>query len=244
MFGRPDDGCKENRQQVLRKTSMTPGPSPLSISQSSPVEEPPSPASPTHNTLDIPVNIKEEPMESTMTSAYPPSFEISESKSLFPQLDMAQHSAAMLCDLQCRSSSPGSANSISNSWWAGLFLFLMSLQFQTYYKTTLLAIWSLSPSRMARLIQASAHRLASRSKTSSTTPHLCRSMAMAQLKAATSRLPKQGASTALPRSVLVEDSRMRAFRTAWRLHLLDQQRVSANKGKGHDVRKDDENRGV
>jgi len=236
---------KENRYQVLRKTSTTPGPSPLSISQSSPVDEAPSPASPPYNPLDIPVDIKEEPMDSTVSSAYPPSFEISESKSLFPQLDLAQHSAAMLCDLQCQSSSPGSANSVSNSWWAAIFLFLMSLQFQTCYKITLLAIWSLSPSRMARLIQVSAHRLASRSTTFSTTPLLFRSMAMAQLKAATSRVPKQGAITALQRSILVEDSRMKATGAARRLYLLHQQRrVSPKKSKDHDVPEDDENRGV
>lgn len=124
-------------------------------------------------------------------------------------LDPTQHSAAMLCDLQCRSSScrqrpqqqlpqtqtpsqlhtqpqlnfrttssPTQHNpstSPSPTWWTTLFLHLLTLHLTHGYKTLLLALWTLSPSRTARLMQASTLRLTSRSRTSSTIPLLSQS---------------------------------------------------------------------
>merc|ERR1711939_1265936 len=125
--------------------------------------------------------------------------------------------------LQCRSSLASSINNTRSriqppktstspsSSWAALFLHLMMLQIQTCYKTLLVGIWSLSPSRMARMMQASTHRLTSRSMTSSmTTRLLLRSTAMAQRNAATSRLARQGALAALQRSSTDDVFRARA----------------------------------
>jgi len=125
----------------------------------------------------------------------------------------------MLCDLQCRSRAPREeltttttplsppSTSPSSSNWATLILSLSMLQLQITCKTLLLALWSLSPSRMERWMQASMHRLTSRSTTSSTTtPLLWRSMALAQRNAATRRRAPQGALAALQRSS-VDDGR-------------------------------------
>lgn len=155
-------------------------------------------------------HIKQEPLDNAFRTI-PPAFEALDSKPTLSPLDPTQHSAAMLCDLQCRSSLASSNNARSpainrstsaKSFWATLFLHLMTLHIQTCYKALLVAIWTLSPSRMVRMMQASTHRLTFRSTTSSTmtTPLLSRSAAMAQRNAATSRLAQQGAFAALQRS--------------------------------------------
>ncbi len=126
-------------------------------------------------------------------------------------LDPTQHSAAMLCDLQCRSSqrSSNGTSPWTPSWWSTLFLHLMTLTLQTTSKAFLLALWTHSPLRMARLMQASMHRLTSPSTTSSTTQPLLlsRSMAaLAQRNAATRRaVVRQGAMTPALRQRLALD---------------------------------------
>ncbi|KAF2724395.1 hypothetical protein K431DRAFT_318185 [Polychaeton citri CBS 116435] len=83
--------------------------------------------------------------------------------------------------------------------WAGLmsqlFLHLITIHIQNCYSSILLAMWTISPTRMARLMQASTIRLSRTSplRTSSTTlqsamltrPHSRSNMALAQLNAAT-----------------------------------------------------------
>merc|ERR1711977_211844 len=147
--------------------------------------------------------------------------------------------------LQCRSSLASSINNTRSriqpqrtstspsSFWAALFLHLMTLQIQTCYKTLLVGIWSLSPSRMARMMQASTHRLTSRSMTSSmTTPLLMRSTAMAQRNAATSRLARQGALAALQRSSTDDVFRARAktVRRDAKYHHRSRQRKALKRG--------------
>ena len=110
----------------------------------------------------------------------------------------------------------------STSWWTTLFLSLMTLQLQSGYKALLMAIWTLSPSRTARLMEVSTLRLTSRSMTSSTTTSLlsrsARGLAQ-QYNAATARArPAQGAITALQRSSLVEVQRARTRAAAEQLH--------------------------
>ena len=165
--------------------------------------------------------IKEEPSDSSLYVNYaPPALENLNAKvtptSTLSPLDSTQHSAAMLCDLQCRSSQRSSTSNVTNpttttSWWASLFLYLMCLQLQTTCKTLLVATWTHSPSQMVRLMQASVHRLTSRSTTSSTTPPLLlsRSMAaLAQRNAATRPSARQGALVALQQRS-VRDRRQR-----------------------------------
>ncbi|KAK5107792.1 hypothetical protein LTR62_000660 [Meristemomyces frigidus] len=150
--------------------------------------------------------IKQEPADILSTFSAP-AFEHLDVKPTTLSLDPTQHSAAMLCDLQCRSSPASSlvtllsTPSISPSFWASLFLRLMTLQLQTCYKTILLAIWSLSPSRMARSMQASILRSTSASTTSfiTTAPLLSRSMAMARSRAATGRSALRRGASALQR---------------------------------------------
>lgn len=73
------------------------------------------------------------------------------------QLDLTQHSAAMLCDLQCQSSlwynSLPSLQSTLRTWaWAQMISTLLHLSIMTTYKTTLLAFFStLSPTTTARI---------------------------------------------------------------------------------------------
>lgn len=140
-------------------------------------------------------------------------------KSALSPLDLTQQSAALLCDLQCRSSKSSNTTSIT-SWWTTLFLYLMTLQLTTTSKTLLMAIWTLSPSRMAALIQASQRRLTSRSTTSSTTLLLSQSTtALAQRNAATGSVNlRQGALVALQRRYLVEAQRARIRAVAERTH--------------------------
>jgi transcriptional activator HAC1 len=148
-------------------------------------------------------------------------------------------------DLQCQSraaatsTSPASTTSTSQpSQWATLFFYLMTLQLQTCYKAILLAVWSLSPSRMARLMQASAHRSTSRLTTSSTTtaPLLLQSMAMARSRAATGRPAQRVAAllAALQRSSGNEVLMTRARAAAARQRLLTYQRQALGE-KGHDA---------
>ena len=165
-------------------------------------------------------HIKQEPIDTPFnTTLLQPIFENLDVKPLpLSPLDPIQHSAAMLSDLQCRSSTKASSGtnlhpsnititnhtsktttstSASLNPWAQLILHLLNIQLQICYKTLLIAIWSLSPSQMARSIQASTLRLTSRSTTSSTT--LAQSTALAQRKAATGRLAAKGALVALQR---------------------------------------------
>jgi len=73
------------------------------------------------------------------------------------QLDLTQHSAAMLCDLQCQSSlwynSLPSLQSTLRTWaWATMIFTLVHLNIMTTYKTTLQAFFStLSPTTTARI---------------------------------------------------------------------------------------------
>ena len=78
------------------------------------------------------------------------------------QLDRTQHSAAMLCDLQCQSSLdpnsslPSPPSTFPAWWWTRITLCIiittLHLSVMTTYKTLLLTFWTLSPARMtARL---------------------------------------------------------------------------------------------
>ncbi|KAI7202992.1 hypothetical protein KC316_g1536 [Hortaea werneckii] len=203
---------------VQLSSDMVDTPAPSLVESHGTAEAAPSPSSPATHMFHLhqDQHIKQEPLDHhPFPSTIPPAFETShlDSKPTLSPLDQTQHSAAMLCDLQCRSSPASSINNTRSriqphrtstspsSFWAALSLHLMMLQIQTCYKTLLVGIWSLSPSRMARMMQASTHRLTSRSMTSSmTTPLLLRSTAMAQRNAATSRLARQGALVALQRS--------------------------------------------
>ncbi|KAF2153307.1 hypothetical protein K461DRAFT_278131 [Myriangium duriaei CBS 260.36] len=75
---------------------------------------------------------------------------------LFDSLDPTQHSAAMLCDLQCRSSEVTSLPSLPltlQTWfWTHTILFLMQTSIMNFYKTSLLVLWSHSPTQMNRLL--------------------------------------------------------------------------------------------
>jgi len=71
--------------------------------------------------------------------------------------DATQHSAAMLCDLQCPSnvcaSLPLSPQSILQTWWwTQLTIYLMHMSIMTIYKSLLVTLWTLSPARMTRLL--------------------------------------------------------------------------------------------
>lgn len=65
-------------------------------------------------------------------------------------LDQTRHSAAMLCDLQCRSSR---AYQMASKWWAQLILNLMHLNIMTMYKALLTTIWTLWPTHMAKIME-------------------------------------------------------------------------------------------
>lgn len=189
-----------------------------------------SPASPADTVISNYPTIKIEPSE-LPTTISPPAFEALDPKSgSLSHLDATQHSAAMLCDLQCpssprrsqmsthtpTSSNPSSTSPASTAWWTSLFTTLLAFQLRTCYQQILLAIWTLSPMRMERMIRASMIRLAairSRSTTSSTmTSSLSRSTTpLAQLKAATGVATRnEGAQTALTR----RSSQMKSQTTA------------------------------
>jgi transcriptional activator HAC1 len=178
-----------------------------------------SPASPADTVISNYPTIKIEPSDLPITIS-PPAFEALDPKSgSLPHLDATQHSAEMLCDLQCpsslrrsqtstpspTSSNPSSTYPASTTWWTSLFTTLLAFQLRTCYQQILLAIWTLSPTRMERMIRASTTRLAairSRSRISSTmTPSRSRSTtSLAQLKAATGVATRnEGAHAALTR---------------------------------------------
>lgn len=164
---------------MLTITSNEPAstPAPSLVESHGSIKDHPSPVSPTesifHNDENIP-SIKQEPSDYTF-STLPPAFDNLDSKpSTLSPRDLTQHSAAMLCDLQCQSRGLSSSTTSAASWWTNLFLSLMTIQLQTCYKTLLVAIWMLSPSRMARMMQASIAR-SSRLTNSSMTPRLLRS---------------------------------------------------------------------
>lgn len=214
---------------ILTKPSDVGTPAPSLIDSRGSVDMT-TPSTPVDTLFDYPT-IKEE--EETNQPSFPmnnlpPAFDNLSTKpapspSPLPQtLDPTQHSAAMLCDLQCRSSLRKRSTRqpqqslhpylASTSWWTTLFLYLMHLHLQTGYRAMLLALWTHSPSRIARLMQASTPRLTSRSTTSSTTmtPLLSRSTrALAQRNAATAPV-----STALLQrsssSVEVQRARVKA----------------------------------
>jgi len=212
----------------------TPAPS-LAHSRGS-IDAAASPASPTDTVISNYPTIKIEPSD-LPTTISPPAFEALDPKSgSLPHLDATQHSAAMLCDLQCPSSqrrsrtstltptftspsstSPATSQTTWTAWMASLFTTLLAFQLRTCYQQILLAIWTLSPTRMERMIRASTTRLAAatrfRSMTLSTMmPSLSRSTTpLAQLNAATGVATRdEGAHTALTRSSSAMDSRAKS----------------------------------
>lgn len=206
-------------------TASTPAPS-LVESHGS-VYEAPSPASPAESTFSQPT-IKQEPFDNAYPSMLPPAFDNLDSKSsMLSPLDLTQHSAAMLCDLQCQSSSLSSSTTSQTSWWATLFLYLMNMNLQICYRTLLVAIWTLSPSRMARLMQVSALH-SSRSTISSMTPRLLRSTPgrLARLNAATGLRAPQGGANALARQSPDEVQRARVELIAKKQAQADQTRMA------------------
>ncbi|GAB7362036.1 hypothetical protein MBLNU230_g2070t1 [Neophaeotheca triangularis] len=195
----------------------TPVPS-LTGSRASIDESALSPCSPNDDLHDMNVHIKQEPTDSNGPTLYPSLFETPDEKqpsmpAHSTRLDSTQHSAAMLCDLQCRSSPRSSSTGLENPHriWASLILYLLNLQMQTCYKSILLAIWTLSPSRMTRLVQTSTMRLASLPNlstspltTSSRNPLLLRvtALALAQRNAATGLASSLEGAHALQRQSL------------------------------------------
>ncbi|CAK1360572.1 unnamed protein product [Cercospora beticola] len=145
---------------VITASAATPAPS-LTESHGSQKD----PASPTPPADDHAFHhIKMEPQDIPVQLNVP-QYEDSKLSALTP-LDLTQHSAAMLCnDLQCRSSRMTSSTASAVSW-THLFS-LMNFNLQNCYKTLLIALWTTSPSRMERMMQASAAR-SSRSMSSST----------------------------------------------------------------------------
>ncbi|KAI4738223.1 hypothetical protein E4T50_11331, partial [Aureobasidium sp. EXF-12298] len=79
-------------------------------------------------------SIKMEPMSPASQMHLPPSAVHRTSISL----DQTQHSAAMLCDLQCRSS-----ENHSHSRWSQIIIYLMHLNIMTFYKSLMVASWTL-----------------------------------------------------------------------------------------------------
>jgi len=223
--------CASNRADTPSSDYATPAPS-LAYSRGS-IDAAASPASPADTVTSNYPTIKIEPSD-LPTTISPPAFEALDPKSgSLSHLDATQHSAAMLCDLQCpssqrrsrtstltpTSSSPSSTSAAnSQTTWtacmASLFTTLLAFQVRTCYQQILLAIWTLSPTRMERMIRASTTRLAAatrfRSMTSSMMmPSLSRSTTpLAQLKAATGVATRdEGAHTALTRSSSAKESR-------------------------------------
>ncbi|CAK3919287.1 Transcriptional activator hac1 [Lecanosticta acicola] len=233
-------------------TVATPAPS-LVESHGSVQDIPSSPASPADIFHDHgSPQIKQEPFEAPIFSHAlpPPVFENLDAKSsALSPLDPTQHSAAMLCDLQCRSSSGSRSSTLPTSaWWTNFFLYLMTLQLQTCYRTLLVAIWALSPSRMARLMQASAIRSTSRSTSSSMTLRISRSTPgrLARRNAATAHGAPRAHALSLdrtPRATRVEQmaarqSRAHQTRMAFSEQRdtttgRDDQRVGNGKGDGN-----------
>lgn len=73
-------------------------------------------------------------------------------------LDQTRHSAAMLCDLQCRSSR---AYHMASQWWAQLILNLMHLNIMTMYKALLTTTWTLWPTHMAKIMEMASSKACS-----------------------------------------------------------------------------------
>ena len=89
-------------------------------------------------------SVKMEPMSPASQMHLPPSAVHRTSISLDP----TQHSAAMLCDLQCRSS-----ETHSHSRWSQIIIYLMHLNIMTFYKSLMVASWTLWPTRMATMMK-------------------------------------------------------------------------------------------
>lgn len=145
------------------------------------------------------------------------------------------------------SSNPSSISQASTTWWTSLFTTLLAFQLRTCYQQILLAIWTLSPMRMERMIRASMIRLAatrSRSTTSSMmNPSLSRSTtSLAQLKAATGVATRnEGAHTALTRCSSTMKSQAKAGtatgannRSSTHAALQDGSQRGGNKHQGED----------
>jgi len=162
-----------------------------------------SPASPPdlYDLTSNDISIKLEPQDSPY-SDYPHTRDNLDGKQQMPTfapLDETQHSAEMLCDLPCPSSAQSKVAhsssllfSLSTSQYP-IFLGILAtlnLSFLTTYRTLLLAMWTTSPSRMARAITASTRASTSPSTSSFTrkvsrTPRSLSAMALAQHNAAT-----------------------------------------------------------
>jgi transcriptional activator HAC1 len=223
-----------NRADTPNSDYSTPAPS-LAHSRGS-IDAAASPASPADTVISNYPTIKIEPSDFPTTIS-PPAFEALDPKSgSLPHLDATQHSAAMLCDLQCPSSqrrsristptptfsSPSSTSAATlqttwTTWMASLFTTLLAFQLRTCYQQILLAIWTLSPTRMERMIRASTTRLAAATRfrsmnLSTMMPSLSRSTTpLAQLNAATGVATRdEGAHTALTRSSSATDSRAKS----------------------------------
>ena len=107
-----------------------------------------------------PVDIK--PVSSSAQMPAPPSAAKNNNKNKASlSLDQTQHSAAMLCDLQCRSSET------SPSRWSQIILifWLMHLNIMTFYNPLMIASWSLWPSRMAQMLTSISTTVSSVSTT-------------------------------------------------------------------------------
>lgn len=166
-------------------------------------------------------SIKQEPQENPfLITSLPPAFDNLDSKSsLLSPLDPTQHSAAMLCDLQCRSSRLSSSKTLNfMAWWIN---HMATIQWQTCCQVIMLAMWTLSPSRMVRMIQASALRLTSRSMTSSMTPLPLRSTPrrLALCNTATGLRAPQDGARALQRQSFDRSQRAEVSRVTQQSHV-------------------------
>lgn len=127
-------------------------------------------------------NVKIEPMSPPTHQMHAPSAADQKTRiSLLP----AQHSAEMLCDfdLQCRSSE------ISLSRWSQIILYLMHLNLMTFYKSLMVALWTLWPTRMARMAAQVSTTLAASSSTTSPTMSRRTRRRLAAKKTSSASLP-------------------------------------------------------
>lgn len=106
-------------------------------------------------------SVKMEPMSPASQMHLPPSAVHRTSISLDP----TQHSAAMLCDLQCRSSE---INSLSR--WSQTIIYLMHLNIMTFYKSLMVASWTLWPTRMVTMMKQVSATLTTSSNSMMCTP--------------------------------------------------------------------------
>ncbi|CZT16242.1 uncharacterized protein RCC_02084 [Ramularia collo-cygni] len=165
-------------------------------------------------------SIKQEPQDHSFPiTSLPPAFDNLDSKSsLLSPLDPTQHSAAMLCDLQCRSRRLSSSTTLNHlAWWTS---HLANFQWQICCQAIMLTIWTLSPFRMARMMEASQLRFPSRSRTSSMTPLPLRSTPrrLALCNTATGLRAPQDGARALERRSFDASSRAGVKRVTQQSH--------------------------